>query len=109
LRAIVWRRAWVRVERSFAPMMLSIICMLAPTHWTKFVWATKSFRSARSIRNGLAAAGVPPGATAAPDGSAAQAVAGEAGIGPIAASDPTRSATRASGKRSSRRRIVAGF
>ena len=30
------------VRSSFGLMMLSIICMLAPTHWTKFVWATKS-------------------------------------------------------------------
>ena len=40
--------------------------MLAPTHWTKFVWATKSLRSARSSRygpRGVRGRRPPPGST----------------------------------------------
>ena len=38
-------------------IMFSIICMLAPTHWTKFVWATKSPRVGDVEREARRAAG----------------------------------------------------
>ena len=48
-RAIFWSRSWVLALRSWpGSIMLSIIWMLAPTHWTKFFWATKSARRPRS-------------------------------------------------------------
>src|SRR4029079_10266120 len=48
-RATFWSLSWVFAVRS-APgwIMLSIICVLAPTHWTLFVCATKSERRPRS-------------------------------------------------------------
>ena len=47
--------------------MFSIICMLAPTHWTNVVWATKSLRAPRSIEKPLVAAFA--GAAEAPSSS----------------------------------------
>ena len=36
-------RAWVFFDRSsFGPMMLSMICIAALTHWSFVAWLTKS-------------------------------------------------------------------
>ena len=77
-RASVHSRCWVTAVRSSCgAMMLIIICMLAPTHWTRFVCATKSARRPSSRRKSAAAAaggavvGRPPSATAKPRSRAA--------------------------------------
>ena len=71
-RASSWSRCWVRIVRSRpGSMMLSIIWMLVPTHWTKFVCWTQSLRVARFIRYGSrAAASAGAGATPAASTSA---------------------------------------